>query len=174
MRMSILLLTGSIVVMSSEAAGQGAVQRSISPSSDAAKTIPVSEPMSCDYNTCALQMKLSWGNWLILRGEEEKRVEKLGMFRTARVQSLVSTSPEAVSEARVFEKNYMPGEVWPAVGALIMIVSVASADRDVSAVVPVAGLLGGSALLFYGVSRSVRAINALHKTIWLYNRSLQR
>jgi hypothetical protein len=174
MKTSIVLLTVLLAVITSEAAGQSAAQQPLSLPIGARNNVPARGSVDCDYYSCALRMKLSWGNWLILRGSDDRRVEKLGMFRTANVQSLVASSPEAVTEARVFERNYMPGEVWQAIGAIVLIAGAASADQDRSAVGPVAGVVSGSGLLFYGVFRSVRAINALHKSIWIYNGSLKR
>jgi hypothetical protein len=174
MRITALLLTWLTLAAAGDAAGQGVAQHSVSSPADAGKNIPAGGPMTCDYNTCALRTKISWGTLLILRGEDETRVEKLVMFRTAKVQSLVATSPEAATEARAFERNYLPGQISQFIGAFLLVFSAATAGGDGSAVVPISGVVVGSASLFYGVFRSVRATNSLHKTIWLYNRSLQR
>ncbi|HLE56910.1 MAG TPA: hypothetical protein VJB15_07495 [Rhodothermia bacterium] len=119
-------------------------------------------------------MKLSWGSWRILRGEQEQRVGTLGMFRAPNVVSIVATSPEAVAEARTFRDNYTSGEILQTIGVILMGVGVAAASANADSAVPFTAVLGGGALLFYGVSRHVRALNSLHKTIWLYNRSLKR
>jgi len=174
MKTSTLMLTSLMITMNASASAQPAGQPSVPTPSAEAQSIPSSTLPDCDYNTCALRLKLSWGNWLILRGEQESRAGKLGMFRVANVESLVATAPEAVAEARVFRKNYMAGQQLPAIGGILVGLGLAASRGDGSAVAPVAGVAGGFALVFYGVLRSNRAMNALHKTIWLYNRSLQR
>jgi len=96
------------------------------------------------------------------------------MFRAPNVESIVSTSPEALAEVRTFRKNYTSGEVMQVLGVLLMGCGIALASADNSAALPYTAVLGGGALLFYGVSLHVNAFNSLYKTIWLYNRSLKR
>jgi hypothetical protein len=119
-------------------------------------------------------MKLSWGSWRIIRGERERQVAKFGMFRAPNLESIVAASPEAQVEARTFRNNYTSGEVLQALGVVLMGAGIATSSTNESAVIPFTGVVGGSALLLYGVTRHVRAFNALNKTIWLYNRSLKR
>lgn len=174
MKTRMLLLTALMVTMASHVGAQGAIQNSGSQGPAAVHNVGPNASADCDYNACALRMKLSWGNWLIIRGEQEQRVAKLGIFRAPGVESIVASSPDAVAAARMFRNNYTPGEVLQVVGVLMMGVGLASAPGNHSAVIPFTGVLGGGAVLLYGVSRRVRAFNALNKTIWLYNRSLKR
>ncbi|MDP9176580.1 MAG: hypothetical protein M3O61_02770 [Gemmatimonadota bacterium] len=174
MNTRIAYLTGLMVATASNLGAQAASQNSPSPAPQAVDSPTPNASEACDYNTCALRMKLSWGNWRILRGEREQRVGTLGMFRAPKLESIVATSPEAVTEARTFRNNYTSGEVLQAVGVILMGIGVASASGNDSEVIPFTGVIGGGALLFYGVSRHVRAFNALHKAIWLYNGSLKR
>jgi hypothetical protein len=176
MKTQILLMVGMIALMPTEAYGQVTGDNSPHnlPAAPSGQTNRGTTMSDCDYNACALRMNLSWGSWRIVRGEQEQRVATLGMFRTPRLESLVHDSPQAVAEAQVFQKNYMPGELFTAVGAALLGVSSAASQRDGSVVLPLTGIVVGSGLLFYGVSRSVRAMNALHKSIWIYNGSLKR
>lgn len=175
MKTTILWAVGMIALTSTEVYAQVTGDNSpnnlsAAPSSQANRG---TTPSECDYNACALRMNLSWGNWRIVRGVQEERVATLG-FRTPRLESLVSNSPQAAAEARVFQRNYLPGELFTAVGGLLLGISAAVSERDGSAAVPVAGIVVGTGLLFHGVSRSIRAMNALHKSIWIYNGSLKR
>jgi hypothetical protein len=174
MKTSTLMLTALMITINASGAAQPAGQPLVPTSGAEARSIPSSTLTDCDYNACALRLKLSWGNWLIIRGEQEQRVAKLGIFRAPSVESIVASSPDAVAEARMFRNNYTPGEVLQAVGVVMMVTGLASAAGNHSAVIPITGVLGGGAVLLYGASRSVRALNALNKTIWLYNRSLKR
>lgn len=171
MTTSVLFTVGLVLVMGSQVGAQGEMQKSASLASPGAIT---NAPAECDYNACALRMKLSWGNRLIIRGEQEQRVGKVSMFSATSLESIVASSPEAAGEARLFQKNYTPGEVFSGAGAFVMVLSAAVASGNNSVIGPVAGVVVGSSMLFYGVVRHVRAENALNKAIWLYNRSLAR
>ena len=173
MKTRIFFLTGMTVALAFNLGGQEASQKSVSLDVPAVQIPAPNASAACDYNTCALRMKLSGGNWRILRGEQEQRVGTLGMFRAANIESIVATSPAAVTEARTFRNNYTSGEVLQAVGVILMGVGLASASGNDSPVM-FAGVLGGGAFLFYGVSRRVRAFNSLHKAIWLYNGTLKQ
>lgn len=173
MKTGILFLTGLTVATAFSAGAQGSSQNYVSPAPPAVDS-PAPNSADCDYNTCALRMKLSRGNWRIIRGKQEQQVGKLGVFSAPRLETIVETSPQAVAAARTFRTDYTSGGVLQSVGILLMAGGIASASGNDSAVIPFTGLLGGGALLFYGVSRWVRAFNTLHKTIWLYNGSLKR
>lgn len=174
MRARIFFQTGLTLATAFNVGAQVAGRSSVSPGTPAVSSPTPNASADCDYNTCALRMKLSWGNWRILRGAQEQRVGTLGTFSAPRIESIVATSPEAVAEARTIRSDYTSGAVLQMVGVLLMGAGVAAASGSDSDVLPFAGVLGGGALLFYGVSRHVRAFNALHKTIWLYNGSLKR
>lgn len=174
MKTRIPFVTALIAVTACNVGAQAASHDDVASVAVAVRSAATSAPADCDYNTCALRMKLSWGNWRILRGEHEQQVVKLGMFNAPNIESVVATSPEALAEVRTFRKNYTSGEVTQLLGVLLMSVGIASASANHSDAVPFTAIVGGGAMLFYGVSRHVTAINALHKTIWLYNRSLKR
>jgi hypothetical protein len=163
-----------IAVTACNAGAQAASRDDVTSVAVTARSAATSAPADCDYNTCALRMKLSWGHWRILRGEHEQQVAELGMFTAPNIESVIATSPEALAEVRTFRKNYTSGEVIQVLGVLLMSVGIASASANHSYAVPFTAIAGGGAMLFYGVSRHVTALNALHKTIWLYNRSLKR
>ena len=173
MKTRITVLTGLMVAAACQLGAQEATRVAASPAMPAVHSD--SNPAAqCDYNTCALRMKLSWGSWRIIGGEREQQVAKLGMFRAPNLEGIFALSREAQLEIRPFRKNYTSGEVLQAVGVVLMGAGIASASSNESAVIPFTGVLGGGALLLYGVTRHVRAFNALNKSIWLYNRSLTR
>jgi hypothetical protein len=173
MKIRILFPAGLIVAAASSLGAQAASQSAISPPPPMHNTAP-SASADCDYNTCALRMKLSRGAWRIIRGEQGERVGTLGAVRAPMLESIVATSPEAVAEARTFRSNYTSGAVLQIVGTLLMAAGIGAAEGHHSDVIAVTGVAGGAALLFYGVSRYAHAFNTLHKTIWLYNGSLKR
>jgi len=174
MKTAVLCLTGLMIATAYNLGAQELTQNAASAALPAVQSPPLNVPGSCDYNTCALRTKLAWGNWRIIRGEQEQQVARLGMFRAPNIESIVSTSPEALAEVRTFRKNYTSGEVLQVLGVFLMGAGITLASADNSAALPYTAVVGGGALLFYGVSLHVNAFNALHKTIWLYNRSLQR
>ena len=173
MRTRISVLAGLMVGTAGQLAAQGASRVAVSPALPAVQN-SANAPTDCDYNTCALRMKLSRGSWRIIGGAQENQVAKFGLFTAPNLESIVASSPEAQFEARTFRNNYTSGEVLQALGVVLMGAGIAAASANESAVIPFTGVLGGGALLFYGVTRRVRAFNALNKTIWLYNRSLKR
>jgi hypothetical protein len=174
MKTSVLLHIGLLLAMANHLGAQGASPHSASPPLAAAQGPLANAAPSCDYNACALRTKISRGNRLIIRGEHEERVGRLGMFSATNLESIVASSPEAAAEARVFKKNYRPGEFFSFLGAFTMVFSGSVASGSDSAFWPVTGVVVGGSMLFYGVHRHVRAQNSLSKTIWLYNGSLKR
>ncbi len=174
MKKRISFLTGLIVVTAFNLEAQGANQDAALPAPFSVNRAPANASTDCDYNTCALRMKLSWGNWRIIRGEQERQVAKLGMFRAPNIESIVATAPGALVEVRTFRENYSSGEVLQVLGVLLMGAGIATASTNGSDALPLSAVAGGGAFLLYGVSRHVSAFNALHKAIWLYNRSLKR
>jgi len=174
MTASALLPIGLVLGMASQLGAQDASQQPSSSPSPAAQGSVTSATPNCDYNACALRVKIAWGNRLIIRGQQEQQVGKLGMFSANNLESLVASSQEAAAEARIFQKNHKPGEILLLLGTFTMVFSASVASGSESAVGPIAGVAAGISMLFYGVFQRVRADNSLSKTIWLYNRSLQR
>lgn len=174
MKTRMYFLTGLMVAAACNLGAQELGQNAALPAPPAVQSPAPDIPATCDYNACALRTKLSWGSWRIIRGEQEQEVVRLGMFRAPNIESIVSTSPEALAEVRAFRKNYTSGEVMQVLGVFLMGAGIALASANNSAALSYTAVGGGGALLFYGVSRHVNAFNALHKTIWLYNRSLKR
>src|SRR5688500_14966295 len=165
---------GLVLGMVSQLGAQGASQQSSSSASPAAQGPVTSATPNCDYNACALRVKIAWGNRLIIRGQQEQQVGKLGMFSSTNLESLVASSQEAAADGRVFQRNHKRGEIFLFLGSFTMVFSASVASGSDSAVGPIAGVVAGISMLFYGVFQRVRADNSLSKTIWLYNRSLQR
>lgn len=135
------------------------------------QTSPQETSSPCDYDTCALRLQIQNGGWTVTRGEQATPVGRIG-FRVPNVASLVATVPDAVTEARRFQRNYPLGGVVTVLGGVAAMVGfkLSGFERDN----PVAYTIGvaGTVMLFYGATKQNRALNALNNAIWLYNRSL--
>src|SRR6476660_1198860 len=68
------------------------------------------------YNDNALRVESHFGDARLVRGEGGVLVGKLGNFRVIDLASIVKSSPNAVAEARKFQKDYIPGAIFAAAG----------------------------------------------------------
>lgn len=128
----------------------------------------------CTYETCALRMKLKRGNWHIVRGGADMEVTKIGVFSTPNITSLVSTSPAALEMAREFQAKHSSGNRLLLVGTIAyaagMLSFGSSTPPALSFIVSLAGIrtfLAGDRYLDEGM-------NALTKSLWIYNGSVPR
>ena len=110
-----------------------------------------------------------------MRGIQGTVVAQAGLFHGPKVASLVSQSEKALAEARVFERNYEPGQAFAALGIATLGAAIgASRIQDINAAIP-SGLTAASFLLIaYGGSKLESAYRALSRSIWFYNRDLKR
>ena len=125
----------------------------------------------CDYKTCALSLRLSRGSMQILRGSNRAPVGTIG-FRTPDVASLVASDPEAVTQARVFQKVYVKGGRLMVLGSVIAAAGFQLAYHDGAATTERALSLAGAALAVYGVVLTRDAMRALRHAIAHYNAGL--
>lgn len=136
-------------------------------------TAMIAQDSSYDQN--ALRVESYRGDLQIVRGIQGTVVARAGVFRGPRVAELVGQSEKALEEARIFERDYQPGQYAAALGIAMMGATIAASRiADLNTVIP-AGLTGVSIVLIaYGGARLHRANQALSRAIWWYNRDLKR
>jgi hypothetical protein len=127
------------------------------------------------YDANALRVEYDFGDARLVRGEQGTVIGKLGNFRVIDLASIVKSSPNAVLEAKKFQKDYIPGSMFAATGLAAI-----GANIGISRIPGVNGLItyglwmGGLALAIYGGGRMQNAANALAKSIWWYNHDLSK
>jgi len=129
---------------------------------------------SASFDVNALRVESHRGELRIVRGVDGSPVASIGTFRTVNLVKLVTPSPNAVREAREFERNQRPGAIAAMLGGIIMGASVAISVRHDPGWGAVSAEVAGTGLLLYGGLRLNRAYNALSRSIWWYNRDLKR
>ena len=127
------------------------------------------------YDENALRVESRLGDLQIVRGIEGTVVARAGVFHGPKVVNLVSRSEKAIAEAKVFERDYEPGQYAAALGIATLGAAIgASRIHDINSAIP-SGLTAASFLLIaYGGSRLESAYRALSRAIWWYNRDLKR
>jgi hypothetical protein len=127
------------------------------------------------YDENALRVESHLGDLQIVRGANGTVVARTGVFRGPKVERLFSPSERALAEARVFERDYDPGQYAVALGIATLGAAIgASRIPDISGAIPT-GLTAASILLIaYGGSRLESAYRALSKAVWWYNRDLKK
>jgi hypothetical protein len=127
------------------------------------------------YDENALRLESRLGDLQIVRGIQGTVVARAGVFHGPKVTNLVSQSERAVAEARVFERDYGPGQYAIALGIATLGAAIgASRIQDINAAIP-SGLTAASFLFIaYGGSKLESAYRALSRSIWFYNRDLKR
>src|SRR5437773_9104110 len=78
---------------------------------------PSPRDSSRSYDAQALRFESRWGSVDIIRGAGGSVVGTVGWFRGFDVEKLVESSPHAVTEARVFQKNSFRGSLVGGFGA---------------------------------------------------------
>jgi len=87
---------------------------------------------------------------------------------------VVEASPNAVTEAREFQRNYRPGTIALGLGLISLGASVgASQFHDMTRGITTGLTIATVGLITYGGDRLQKAYNALHKSLWWYNRDLK-
>ena len=135
------------------------------------------QPMAQDrsYDESALRLEYQTGDVAIVRGSSGPTVARIGMFPRSKVSTLVSDSPNAVAEAKIFERDYVPGSIFTALGVAAMGAAIGTSQiADANRTVPVILSVGSLVSLVYGARRLENAYRALSRSIWWYNRGLMR
>jgi hypothetical protein len=125
------------------------------------------------YDARALRFESSWGNVRIIRGSEGQLVGTGGWFRDIELEKLVASSPTAVSQARLYEKNNFRGSLVGTVGALTSVVGLVLTNSSNSASSPVL-IIGGTGAMIWGAQHVTMSYSALSRALWWYNRELPR
>jgi hypothetical protein len=127
------------------------------------------------YDENALRVESRQGNLQILRGIDGKVAARAGMFHPPRLANLVIQSDSALAEAKVFERDYEPGQWMAALGIATLGAAIGvSRIADINPVIQVSLYTTGFAALAYGGNKLHSAYGALSKAIWWYNRDLKR
>lgn len=127
------------------------------------------------YDEKALRVDQRRGTIRIVQGASETTVLKIGAFRTAQVTGIVSTSPNAVAEARIFERDYLPGARITSLGIATLGAAIGSSKiADLNQAVPIGLSIAGMSLIIYGGRKLENAYRALSKSVWWYNRDLKK
>lgn len=127
------------------------------------------------YDENALRVESRQGNLQILRGIEGKVAARAGIFHGPNLSNLVIQSDSALAEAKVFERDYQPGQWLAALGIATLGAAIgASRINDINPVIQVGLTATSFTSLAYGGKKLHSAYGALSKAIWWYNRDLKR
>jgi hypothetical protein len=128
-----------------------------------------------NYDENALRVDQRRGTISIVRGVSGTPVLEVGAFRATDVAGIVRASPSAVAEAKIFERDYLPG-AWSVSLGIATLGSAIGTSRiaNLNQVVPAGLAIAGMSLIVYGGRRLENAYRALSKSIWWYNRDLKR
>jgi hypothetical protein len=127
------------------------------------------------YDDSALRVESRLGNLQIVRGIQGTVVARSGVFHGPRVVSLVTRSDNALAEAKVFERDFQPGQYVTAIGIATLGAAIGAwRIPDVNEAIPTALTIVSVSLITYGGTKLERAYRALSKSIWWYNRDLKK
>ena len=127
------------------------------------------------YDQNALRVQSVRGDLQIVRGAQGIVVAHSGIFHGPDLANLVTQSDSALAEARIFERDYQPGQYIAGLGIAMMGAAIgASRIPDINTLIPGGLTVVSFALIVYGAGRLESAYRALSKAIWLYNRDLKR
>jgi hypothetical protein len=124
------------------------------------------------YDAAALRLDSGFDGLKVVRGVSDSVVLSIGILRAADVVQLVGPSPNAITQAKVFEANYRKG-VWTAVLGMAIWPTVYAINHiGPNQPVPLGVTFISAALVVYGAQRIDSAKRALSRAIWWYNRDL--
>jgi hypothetical protein len=127
------------------------------------------------YDENALRVESRQGNLRIVRGIEGIVVARAGILHGPKVADLVMRSDSALAEAKVFERDYDPGQWVLGLGISTLGAAIgASRIHDINPAIQGSLTAASVILLAYGASKLDSAYRALSKAIWWYNRDLKR
>ncbi|MFL5595362.1 MAG: hypothetical protein ACJ785_12235 [Gemmatimonadaceae bacterium] len=132
------------------------------------------EAQARTYDKDALRVESVLGGIRILRGVSDSIVLTVGIVRPAKVSQILSASPNAVVQARLFESNYRWGVWTAALGVAVWGGVFAINHIGTNQPMPVPITIMSLVLVTYGAMRADTAKRALSKAIWWYNRDLSR
>jgi hypothetical protein len=126
------------------------------------------------YDGQALRYESYFGNARIIRGADGPVVGTAGWFRGFDVEKLVSVSPSAQAEARLYKTNNFRAAVVTSIGAAATVVGVmVTANSHNNASSPIL-IIGGVGAMAWGAQHFTIAYSALSRSLWWYNRDVAR
>jgi hypothetical protein len=133
-----------------------------------------SSDSSHSYDAQALRFETHWGSADIIRGVNGPVIGTVGWFRDFDVEKLVASSPQAVTEARVFKSNNFRGSLVGGLGALTLgIGALVTANSSNNAASPIL-IIAGAGVMVWGAQQLNAGYSALSRALWWYNRDLAR
>jgi hypothetical protein len=126
------------------------------------------------YDTQALRLESHWGDYRVVKGREGTLVGTIGLLRSFDVEKLVSKSPVAAAEARVYRSNHLSGSIVGSLGGIALVAGlIMSSNPSNNASSPVLVIFGAGAMA-WGAQHLNTAYSALSRAVWWYNRDLPR
>lgn len=175
---SFLALSVNLVFPASVAAqsGKGEVDKGTSIWGDAAasasRLMKTGAATDSTYESRALRLESSWGNFRIVRGAEGLVLGTAGVLRAPDVEKIVAGSRRAETEARVFRANHRPGSIGITLGAVTFVAGAVAATSSVgTAATPMLMVVGVGGMV-WGVRKLNTAYTSLSRAVWWYNRDL--
>ena len=127
------------------------------------------------YDENALRVESRQGNLRIVRGVEGIVVARAGILHGPKVADLVIRSDSALAEAKVFERDYDPGQWVLGLGIATLGAAIGTSRiHDINPAIQGSLTAASFILLAYGGSKLDSAYRALSRAIWWYNRDLTR
>ena len=136
--------------------------------------VTVATDTARNYDARALRFESSWGNVRIIRGADGQLVGTGGWFRDIELEKLVASSPNARSEARLYETNNFRGSLVGTVGAVTSVVGLVLTTNGSNGAASPALIIGGVGAMVWGVQHVTMSYSALSRALWWYNRDLPR
>ncbi len=141
---------------------------------NAQERVPATTDSARSYDARALRFESSWGKVRIIRGADGQLVGTGGWFRDIELEKLVASSPAAVSQARLYEKNNFRGSLVGTVGAVTSVVGLVLTTNSSNSASSPALIIGGVGAVVWGVQHVNMSYSALSRALWWYNRDLPR
>jgi hypothetical protein len=127
------------------------------------------------YDENALRVDQHRGIIRIVRGVSETVVLTVGAIRAVDLAGVVSPSPNAVAQAKIFEHDYRPGSWIASFGIATLGLAIGTYRiADLNQAIPTGLTIAGVSLITYGGWRLENAYRALSKSVWWYNRDLKK
>jgi hypothetical protein len=173
-----LLIGASVSAATAGAQTASHAAPSVAKSEAGAATVPARAVAAGDssrtYDTQALRFESRWGSANIIRGASGTAVGTAGLFRDFDVEKLVSSSPQAVIEARAFKTNNFRGSLVGGLGATTVVVgAILTSNSSNNAASPIL-MVAGAIATAWGVQHLNMGYAALSRAMWWYNRDLTR
>jgi hypothetical protein len=141
---------------------------------NAADQPAVANDSARSYDARALRFESSWGNVRVIRGANGQLLGTSGWFRDIELDRIVASSPAAVGQARLFEKNNFRGSLVGTVGALTTVVGLVLTTNGANGASSPSLIIAGTGAMLWGAQHLIMSYSALSQALWWYNRELTR